>query len=343
MTDVYLKSIEELQDLFYRCKFSNVIASIQQIEDRTGNLSAELLLIKANSQFELHNVEEAKATLKEVRASSDGLDEGYLYAVARVSHLDGNAAAAREFVQQILENTEDPHHKFKALLGIANTYYSEGEFAKIPPLIERLCSFEPLGKVDLRISLMIFLGNYYFASGSSSELARNYFKKALATSAAHTWTYFITRSLFGQAAICEKEGQHAELMWTLETLQSFVDESEQLLFTHIVNSRFKAYFSINTPVEFDSENQRIFIKDKWVAFHDKPMLFKFLMLLHQKQSFVEKNEIASDLWPQEGYKSRVHDPRIFDIAKRARNMIEAYENQPVVLLSGRMGYKLATM
>ena len=124
--------------------------------------------------------------------------------------------------------------------------------------------------------------------------------------------------------------------------EQVVDESEQLFFSHVVNEKFKGYFSINTPMEFDTGNKRIMIKSSWVPFHDKPLLFQFLLLLHATGDFVGKESIARDLWPHEDYKPRVHDPRIFDIAKRARNLIESYEHQPVVLLSGRMGYKLAS-
>ena len=336
-------TLEFLQDLFYRSKFAQVLVELDAIAEKEGQLESELLLLKANVHFELHQVEECKSILQQVRKSNDSFDENYLYAAARLAYLDGEHNAALQLAEEIHNNTQDKHHKFKSLLGIANTLYSQGNMAKIPKIIEDLCSFEPLEKEDERISLMIFLGNYYFASGSSTELAKNYFKKALSTSASKTWTYFITRSLYGMACVHEKSQSTAELLWTLDILQSFVDESEQLFFSHIVNTKFKNHFSISTPVEFDTENKRVLIKSSWIPFHDKPMLFQFLLLLHERSSFVPKDHIAADLWPTENYKPRVHDPRIFDIAKRARHLIEAYESQPVVLLSGRMGYKLASI
>lgn len=335
--------LEFLQDLFYRSRFAQLLVELQSIEAKEGFLTSEQVLLQANVKFELHQVEDCKNILKKVRAEADGFDENYLYAAARLAYLDNNHAGALALVEEVYKNTQQRRHRFKALLGIANSYYSLGDLPKIPPLVEELCSFEPLERDDEKISLMIFLGNYYFVSGTTPELARNYFKKALTTAASKTWTYFITRCLYGMATVHEKNKTHSELMWTLDILQSFVDESEQLYFSHVVNSRFKAYFSISTPVEFDTDNKRILIKNKWIPFHDKPMLFQFLLLLHDRASFVPKDNIASDLWPEESYKPRVHDPRIFDIAKRARNLIETYENQPVVLLSGRMGYKLASM
>lgn len=336
-------SIGHLQDLFYRCKFSQILEELNAYEEEQGGLDVEMTLIKANALFEQHQVADAKAALKDVSARKDSFDAAYLYALARLSYLDDQPTQARALFEEIYGQTADVHYRFKSLLGIANTYFTEQDFAKIPALIETLHAFEPLPKEDERISLMIFLGNYYLASGASAGLAKEYFKKALSHSAANTWTYFVTRSLFGLAQVCEKESQTNELMWTLEVLGSFVNESEQRQFSSWVNHCFKSYMTINTPMEFDTANRRIMLNSRWLPFHDKPLLFQFLLLLHEKSSFVEKESIATHLWPEEGYKPRVHDPRIFDIAKRARNMIEAYENQPVVLLSGRMGYKLASI
>lgn len=330
-----------LQELFYRSKFNELLKTLEHDELR-GGLDTERSLLKANTLFELHRVSDAKKFLKTVRQQKDGFDEAYLYAAARLCYFDNNPSGARPLFAEITDNTNNEHYKFKSLLGIANTHYTEGDYGKIPPIISQLHAFEPLSREDEKISFLIFLGNYYFMSGASSELAKQYFKKALSTAAALTWTYFITRSLYGIAAVCEKEGQTQELLWTLDILQAFVDQSEQLFFSYVVNERFKQHFSINTPMEFDNTNKRIMLKNKWVGFHDKPLLFQFLLMLHERADFISKEMIAGELWPNEGYKPRVHDPRIFDIAKRARNLIEEYENQPVVLLSGRMGYKLAS-
>ncbi len=333
-------TLAKLQDLFYRSQFDQTVREIDEI-GCNEQLTAELQLLKANSLFEMHQMDACKAALEEAcQASSE--DNNYLYALARISHLDEDPERAKIYIQKILDESETKDQKFKATLGLANILYSERNYMALPPLIEKLCSYEPLSREDQRISLMIFLGNYYMGSGTSADMAKSYFKKAMSLASSKTWTFFISRSLYGLACVAEKESQNAELIWTLEILNSFVDESEQKYFAHIVNSKFKSFFTIDTPIEFDHQNTRIYIRDKWLMFHDKPMLFKFLNLLHLKQAFVEKREIAEDLWPDDGYKARVHDPRIFDIAKRARNLIEAYDNQPALLLSGRMGYKLAS-
>jgi hypothetical protein len=331
-----------LQDLFYRSKFGDLLKALEAQEEGGVSLDSERALLKANTLFELHRVADAKKYLKSVSQQKDSFDEAYLYSAARLCYFDSASTQARALFTEIAENSSDRNYRFKALLGIANTYYTEGEYGKIPAIISELHAFEPLTREDEKISFLIFLGNYYFVSGASSELAKQYFKKALSTAASLTWTYFITRSLYGISCVCEKDGQTQELLWTLDILQSFVDQSEQLFFSFVVNNRFKQHFSINIPMEFDNANKRILVKNKWLGFHDKPLLFQFLLKLHEKADFINKETLATELWPEETYKPRIHDPRIFDIAKRARNLIEAYENQPIVLLSGRMGYKLAS-
>lgn len=340
-------TIGHLQDLFYRCKYSALLAELEHEEAQGGALDAEMALIKANTLFEMHRVNDAKAVLaaiSPVTADGEG-DENYLYATARLAYLDvvQRLGEARANFKKILEKTTSERHRFKALLGIANTLYTEGDYKNLPSFIAELQKFEPLDRDDDKISLTIFLANYHLSSGDSPQLARDYFKKALALASAQTWTYFIGRCLFGLASYQKQEGQHAEMMWTLEMLQSFIADSEQALWIHIVNEHFGAHLSINTPMEFDTVNRRILLKNRWLPFHDRPLLFEFLILLRDRETFVEKSAIAQHLWPNEDYKPRVHDPRIFDIAKRARAMIEDYENQPVVLLSGRMGYKLASI
>jgi hypothetical protein len=335
-------TVNASQDLFYRCKFSELLEVLEREQAEGETLDPDKLLVKANALFELHRVQEARDTLRSVSRTRDGFDESYLYALARVTYLDGRFDEARRIFAEVARETKDERHRFKGLLGVANSFFSTSRFDDMWSVIKELSSFEPLERDDDRISLTILLGNYWLASGRDNHLAKNYFKKALGAAAANTWTYFITRSLFGMATVCEREGQTSELAWTLEILTSFVDESEQLFFAHIVNEHFKSHFSINVPMEFDTANRRIMIKSRWVPFHDKPLLFQFLLLLHTKGAFVGKEDIAVHLWPHEEYKPRLHDPRIFDIARRARQLIETYESQPVVLLSGRMGYKLAS-
>jgi tetratricopeptide (TPR) repeat protein len=333
---------EEFEDIFYRCHYSKLLALL----DEVTNPCPQLTLLRASTLFELHAVDAAKALLREMPPQEH--DDQYLYAAGRLSYLDQRCDLATKYFERIVERTTNLRLQFKATLGLANCVWDEsiGEDTQnakaLAGYVAELCAFEPLERVDDRIALAIFLGNYYLHSGSSTELARKYFKRALSTAAAAGWTYFMGRAIHGLAHVARVEGNHTELSYHLEMLRSFVEGSEQAAFSFVVNRDFANELTLRTAIEFDQVNKRVLLKDRWVAFHDKPMVYRFLELLRFQSDFVTKENIAVDLWPEEPYRPRIHDPRIFDIAKRARQMIETCEERPVVLLSGRSGYKLAS-
>jgi tetratricopeptide (TPR) repeat protein len=331
-----------LKDLFYRSRFNEVLQTLESME-ASAPLAPEFVLLRANTFFELHRVRDSKEILASLQATGNEAHPECIYASARLHYFDNRLAEAKSMFQRLVDSDCTPSLRFKGLLGVANTLYTMREYDGIPEILQELLSFEPLENEDEKLSLLIFLGNYYFAAGDNYDLAKEYFRKAMSGAASRSWTYFVVRSLIGLATVCEKAGQAAELSWTLGILQAFVDNSQQLYMIHLVNKQFKQHFTLNAPLEFDTANSRIFVNNRWVAFHEKPLLFRFLLMLHENEMFVSKQQIATMLWPEERYKPRIHDPRIFDIAKRARSMIEAYDRQPVVLLSGRMGYKLASI
>ena len=141
----------------------------------------------------------------------------------------------------------------------------------------------------------------------------------------------------------QESGRPEALEATLDLLRCYLDTDESIYLTYLVNERFKDNnFTLNSPLQFDHEFKRIAVQGKWIPLHDKPLIYNFLDALHRKEGFVSKGQIAAKLWPDQQYKPRTHDPRIFDLARRIRALIEPYENQPVCLLSGRFGYKLAS-
>ncbi|MEZ4742284.1 MAG: hypothetical protein R3B45_07540 [Bdellovibrionota bacterium] len=337
--------LDNLKDLFYHCSFNKLLRVLETIDscDTIVNRTPDLALLKANSYFELHQIDKAVEVLQTLTRLQDDTFEGaYTYALARLSYFDNDLKGAYELFLDLLESTDEKTLQFKALLGMANVLYSNESWQELEPVVFDLQRFEPLESDDEKISLMLFLGNYHCQCTSKIDEALKYFKNALHLSSKKGWSYFICRSIYGQASYYERAGKTSEMNWTLDMLRSFIDENESKFFSHIVNKKFEKHsFSIKIPMEFDPNNRRILIEDHWLAFHDKPLLYRFLEVLHGNDNFVSKEIIANQLWPSEEYKSRVHDPRIFDIAKRVRGMVEKYQRQPIVLLSGRLGYKLA--
>jgi hypothetical protein len=337
--------LENLKDLFYRSQFTKLLGVLDALDSKDSIVasSPEFALLKANAYCELQQQDKAVDTLKDlVKNSADALEGSYLYALARLSYMDNDLQNAYEIFCDLLESTDDERLQFKSLLGMANVLYTNGNTKELDPVLFDLKRFEPLHADDEKISLLLFFGNYHCHFSGNFEESQKFFRQALEISARRGWNYFICRSIYGQAVACERAGKTAEMNWTLNTLRAFVNDSESIFFSTLVNKRFKSHdFALKVPMEFDCGNRRIMIEDRWVAFHDKPLIYRFLEVLHGSESFIPKDAIARQLWPEEDYKARLHDPRLFDIAKRVRDIVEKYQKQPVVLLSGRLGYKLA--
>ena len=337
-------SMESLRDIFYRCQFHRLLRLIDAAEFAAFQPGSrfELMMLKANALFELHEAKRAREVLTDVsKESGNPYDEHYLYVLARLSYFDDDYETARQSLLKVLEHTIDRTHQFKALIGLANTLYSLEQYEHIPDFIKRMQSLEPLDNEDERITLLIFLGNYHRATGSF-ETARLYFHKAMATSAKRGWTYFIHRSLLGLAETAASQGKTSDLKLISEMLRSFVDESESRYMTYIVNKRFNDNFSIATAIDFDPSNLRILVEDQWVSLQDRPLVFKFLHALHDHGDFMAADSLSQALWPRESFSPKIHSAKIAEVAAQARGVIEKYEKQPKILLAGRDGYKLAS-
>lgn len=336
-------SVARWEDAFYRCQFHQIISSMERQEADSGALPVRWDLIRAQALFERNLMDRAKGLLQRIATRSTEDGNHYLYALARLAYMDGDFAESAGIFREIRNRAADRRQSFKGLLGMANAANSGGDYARAEAMIDELRSFEPLDRTDDRASLLMYLGDYYLESGSSLELAERYFQKALSVAAPEAWTYFITRAFYGTARVAERSDKTDKLRWILETLRAFVDASEQVFFSHLVNSRFKRWFSIPRELEFDPVNKRILVDRSWISFRDDPMTFAFLYLLHQEAQVVPNAIIASNLWPEEPYWPEVHDERIGRLAAAARHAIEACETKPVLLFSEGPGYKLASL
>lgn len=293
---------------------------------------------------ELHQVDSAVTLLKAL-ATNDGFDcdEDYLYALARVNYFLDDLDNARLLFEKIYSGTSQLKFRFKSLLGIGNIYLHQKNFAETDMISSKLRSFEPLEDDGDKISLLIFFGNLAAAGGEGMQISKAYFFKALKKAVRNGWSYYTLRCLYGLASMYRQGNQKHEEKLLLSIIQTCVDEDEARYFSYLVNRKFGSdEVPIRTQIDFDRANMRILVHNRWLTLHDKPILFQFLLLLHERDEFVSKTEIAKSLWSEEDYRPRVHDPRIADIAKRLRALIETFEEQPLIILSNRMGYRLAS-
>lgn len=332
-----------LQNLFYRCQFSKIIDVINSKPQQP--IFSETLIIKANAYFELHKVSQARDVLAEImnQLPNDKTDE-YLYVLAKLNYFDNNLRKSRDIFSDLYHSSSSDVYKFRALLGRANTLWSEKKFDELPKVIEELSSFEPLSRTDDKISLAIFLGNYHALVTLDSHLAKSFFHLALSLASKKSWLYFMARCFYGFAIVCEKDSLHDQLKWNLEILRSIIDENESRYFCHLVNTRFAGYgLSLGTFIEFDKTNRRIWIEGRWLDLSREPLLFKFLEILYDHDEFVPVPILKERLWPFDDKPLEESSYILETMAQKVRKLLERYEYQPVVLLhNSAKGYKLAT-
>ncbi len=79
------------------------------------------------------------------------------------------------------------------------------------------------------------------------------------------------------------------------------------------------------------------INGKIFDLHEKVKLYKLLkiFLINQNQ-IVSKQEIFSEIWPDEKFLPRTHTPRIYDIIKRIKNLCNEVE---FTITNSKQGYE----
>ena len=337
--------VDDIKNLCYQCQFRRVVEEVDRYsqEDPNPEHYFTLQLFKSQACFEMHKVGEAKMLLRELTGHQEKQSERYLYVMAKLHYADKDWEKAGRLFRLLGDRSESVKEYFKAQLGLANVFFSINKPDEIKRLIPELEELLPLVNRDQKLSYHLLQANVFHTMDGLTQEAKRCFHRVIEESYAKSWTYFIVKSLYGLSSMFQDLGKLEALETSLELLKCFLKTDESVYLTYLVNEKFKDInFSLTSPLQFDNEFKRVAVQGKWIPLHDKPLIYGFLEFLHRKGGFVSKQDIARELWPNQDYKPRLHDPRIFDLARRIRALIEPYENQPVCLLSGRFGYKLAS-
>lgn len=346
MTNGSQQLIDRVRELHYR-GLNQEVLKLTDTTTPDGMVPTEWAasqIIRVAALYELHLPQQALATLQNIVEKNCGSEDQILYYRARIEYQLSNYDSVLNYAKQIIAKAHTLRDKFRGLLLVGNVHYSKGDLDLIPELMEELRPMATQLPDDDRISLIMLRANYERTKGGSLLAAsKESYCEAAALASSRSWSHFTNRAFYGLALSLKSEGNESELRATLRILRSLVVPSESLFLTHLINTDFQdVNFSIATPIEFDVTRMRVMVNGKALQLHEKPLIFSFLHAMHGLDKFLTKEEISERLWPTERYNPMVHDARIFDVAKRARGVIETFDQQPVVLLSGRLGYKLAS-
>jgi tetratricopeptide (TPR) repeat protein len=319
---------------YYKCKFSLIKDGVPD------DAPIEQLLIRASALFELNESAAARATLELATSRAETTSDCYKHALARLAYMSQDYKQAREIWDSLYETSRDSHYRFSALLGIANTLNDEQDYEQLALLVDEIdCA---PSQIDDQICLAHFQGHYELNTNEDPIAARRHFIRALKLASGPGWTYWQIRSYIGLALAAKAADDRSTLKVILEVVDEYLANSDAMFLRKLVQETFPSELATTPRVLFDRSNMKIAIRDHWLALGEKPMIFDFLALLHERAEFVDKKALAEALWPAEEYRPRTHDPRIFDIAKRIRAMLRELPDQSKLeLLSGRRGYRLA--
>lgn len=338
-------TLESIRELFYQAQVRKVleITDVPNGAEVFGSEWRSILFFRSAALYELHMPQQALATLQNIAGEDDQNEGEVLYAKARIEYQLCNYDAALAHARGMITNAKSLRDRFRGLLVECNVYYSKGELDRIPEFLEELRPLSEQLPVEDKIGLIMLRANYERSKGGVLlQAAKESYCEAATLASARSWSHFSNRAFYCLALALKAEGLEVELRSTLRLLRCLVVPNEQLFLAYLINSDFKDdNFSIGVPVEFEESRMRITVNGKVLALHEKPLIFNFLHSLHEHDKFLSKEELSERLWVGERYNPLIHDARIFDIAKRARAVIETFDQQPVVLLSGRLGYKLA--
>ena len=338
------KTISDVRELFYQCRFKQAVAAVDmhcQARPSPEDFFT-LQLRKSMALFEIHRVAESKSVLRELTQFQQKQSDAYLYATARLAYMDQEYEMAERLFKLLADRSETVKDYFQAILGLANVYFSLKMRPETERLVEEMQELEDLINLDQKISLYLLRAMVADRFHQDPQLAKKFYQATIREAIPQRWNYFCIKSLYGLASMYKELGKIDALEATLDLLHCYLDPEECVYLTYLVNEKFKDFdYSLSCSMQMDSDLRRFSVQGKWIPLHDKPLIYDFLELLYSRGTFVNKADIAARLWPEEEYKPRTHDPRIFDLARRIRQLIEPYENQPVCLLSGRQGYKLA--
>jgi DNA-binding winged helix-turn-helix (wHTH) protein len=340
------QTISEVRELIYQCQFKSAVAAVDMYCQSSSSPSVSdyftLQLRKSMALFEMHRVAESKSVLRDLTQYQQKQSDAYLYATARLAYMDQEYEMAERLFKLLADRSETVKDYFQAVLGLANVYFSLRMPQDIGRLTHEMEELEDLVNLDQRISLYLLRAMVADRFEQDSQLAKKFFHMTIREASPLRWNYFTIKSLYGLACMYKDMAKLDALEVSLDLLHCYLDPEECAYLTYLVNEKFKDLdYSLTCSMQMDPDLRRLCVQGKWIPLHDKPLIYDFLELLYNRGSFVNKAEIAARLWPDEEYKPRTHDPRIFDLARRIRALIEPYENQPVCLLSGRQGYKLA--
>jgi hypothetical protein len=224
---------------------------------------------------------------------------------------------------------------------MASAHAALGNHVAFVRLIDEMDEAHDLVPMDERLEFLILKAKAKMLGARDARPAKDILFGVMREAQRAGWSYLLCKALVALGEVTRDLGVGGELDTVLGLLEVFLDGAECPRLTQLVAAELRgASLQTRGVLELDGETKRVNLGGQWFALHDKPLIYRFIEVLHEAGDFVTKEELAASLWA-DSYKPRVHDPRIFDLARRIRGLMESQDDSYALsLMSGRNGYKL---
>ena len=193
------ESIEEIKDLCYQCEFRAVVDAVDASLKRNPDSESffKLQLYKSQALFEMHRVDEAKALLKRLTEHEEKQSDFYLYVMAKLHYSDQEWEKSIRLFRLLADKSESVKDYFKAILGLANAYFSINKSTEIKRLLSELEEMLDIVPADQALSYQLIKANVTYLFDNDVPSAKRIFYEVIRESIEKEWNYFIIKSLFG--------------------------------------------------------------------------------------------------------------------------------------------------
>lgn len=338
--------ISELTERLLRCQNTAVLhqTDLTRLRALPPPIYAEALLKRAGAFAELNRKGELMSLRNQFVAEfTPPYSDVHYYAIARYKYFMGQYDEAHADLLSLAHSANDQRYRFCSWLVIANIGFLQDKVELTKESLIKAAEFKNMvPEADWCHFLLVEARTARKFDKNFAE-AEQIYRSVLSRASKQAWTYFMNHAVFGLALVAKEQGKRTEAVLYVELLKSTIDREESPFLLHQINDEeFKeSNISIGIPLEFNVDRLEIKVRNRIIPLTSRPLLFNFLHKLSTCQNaFTSKESIAECLWANESYNPAIHDSRIFDVVKRTRVLIEDFEEKPVMLLSGRMGYKL---
>ena len=252
----------------------------------------------------------------------------------------GHFQCAENLYLRLGEISETAQHFFQSILGLCHIYYAQSRCEEIREAIKKLEELKDV--IDISQKMEFSLLEARVAIGVDKDYAKGerICLSLISEAQRYGWEYFRLQGYYLLYLMAKEQNAKEPTRIYYQLLKSYLAELQWLRMQCLLEAEEKQTADLlGADIYFDDERMRIYLKGQWLQLNQKPKIYQFLRLVSSEARFFCKEDVAECLWPSAEYSAKAHDPRIFDIVRRSRRILNPFGGHTYYIMSNRMGYR----